>query len=164
MDLVQPGFGLVFWTAITFLILLFILRKFAWKPILGALKEREDSIEEALKSADKAKEEMMSLQSKNESLIQEAKAERDVLLKEAREAKEKLISDAKKKASEEADKIIVSARESIEQEKMSAIVDLKSQMSALTINIAEKVLKSELAEPKKQQEFIEGLLKDIDLN
>ncbi|HBS85428.1 MAG: ATP synthase F0 subunit B [Bacteroidetes bacterium GWF2_38_335] len=164
MELVTPGIGLLFWMLLSFTVLLFLLKKFAWKPILKMLKDREESIEGALKSAEKAKEEMAKLQSDNEKIILEAKAERDRLMKEAREVKEQLISTAKKQANEEAEKIILSAREAISNEKDAAMNDIKNQVAIISIEIAEKILMKELSEPGKQKEYVDSLLKDINLN
>ncbi len=164
MDLVKPAFGLVFWMIISFSVILFLLKKFAWGPILNSLTERENTISDALNTAQKAKEEMLALKAGNEKLLQEARNERDLLLKEAREAKEMIISEAKTKATEAADKILVSARENISNEKMAAITELKNYVATLSIEIAEKVLKQELADPNKQKELVQTLLKDTKLN
>ncbi|MDJ0645139.1 MAG: F0F1 ATP synthase subunit B [Flavobacteriaceae bacterium] len=164
MDLVTPGIGLVFWTALTFLILLFILRKFAWKPILGAVSEREDSIKDALTEAEKAREEMQHLKSDNERILKEARAERDTMLKEAREIKDNMINEAKEEAREQANKMIEQAKTTIENEKLAAITDLKNQVADLSIDIAEKVVKKELSTKEKQLELVEDMLGDIKLN
>jgi F-type H+-transporting ATPase subunit b len=164
MELVKPAFGLVFWMIISFSIIVFLLKKFAWGPILNSLTERENTISDALNTAQKAKEEMLALKAGNEKLLQEARNERDTLLKEAREAKEMIISEAKTKATEAADKILVSARENISNEKMAAITELKNYVATLSIEIAEKVLKQELADPNKQKELVQTLLKDTKLN
>ncbi len=164
MDLVTPGIGLVFWTALTFLILLFILRKFAWKPILGAVSEREDSIKDALAEAEKAREEMQHLKSDNERILKEARAERDTMLKEAREIKDNMINEAKEEAREQANKMIEQAKTTIENEKLAAITDLKNQVADLSIDIAEKVVKKELSTKEKQLELVEDMLGDIKLN
>ena len=164
MELVKPAIGLIFWMFVSFGIVLFILKKFAWKPILSMIKERETSIEEALNAARKAKEEMVALKSSNEKILMEAKIERDKLMKEAREMKEAIIGEAKTKASKEAEKIIASARESIQNEKMAAITELKNQVASLSIEIAEKILKQELAEDGKQKTLVNSLLDDINLN
>ncbi len=123
MDLVTPEIGLIFWTTVTFVILLFLLAKFAWKPILSAVKNREESIREALLSADKAREEMAQLKSDNEQVLREARAERDSILRDAREIREKMIADAKEIAGTEANKMVEQARELIENQKMAAITD-----------------------------------------
>jgi len=164
MELVKPAFGLVFWMIVSFSIILFLLKKFAWGPILNSLTERENTISDALNTAQKAKEEMLALKAGNEKLLQEARNERDTLLKEAREAKEMIISEAKAKATDAADKILVSARENISNEKMAAITELKNYVATLSIEIAEKVLKQELADPNKQRELVQTLLKDTKLN
>ena len=164
MELVKPEIGLIFWMAISFLIILGLLRKFAWKPILGMIKEREQSIENALASAEKAKEEMKTLQSDNERILAEARSERDALLKEAREIKEKLIADAKATASKEGERLLAAARENIRNEKNAAITELKNQVASLSIEIAEKILKSELSSDEKQKTLVNNLLKDVNLN
>jgi len=164
MDLITPGFGLVFWTAITFLLLLFILRKFAWKPILGAVSEREEGIKDALASADKAREEMENLKSDNEKILKEARAERDAMLKEAHSIKETMIAEAREEAKTQASKLIEQAKTSIQNEKLAAITDLKNQVADLSIDIAEKVMKSELSTKDKQVALVEKMLSDIELN
>ena len=136
--------GLFFWQTIIFILLIFLLKKFAWKPILDAVNEREEGIKNALLSAEKAKEEMASLQSDNEETLKKARSERDSLLKEAREIKQQLIDEAKNEAKNEAKKIISQAQETIQNEKNAAIVDLKNQVASLSIDIAEKVLKEKL--------------------
>ena len=153
MGLITPGIGLVFWTTLSFLIVLFLLKKMAWKPILLALK-----------AADKAKFEMAELKEGNKKLINEARSEREALLKEAREVKNKLISDAKEMATSEANKIIKSAHESIENEKQAAISDLKDQVAQLSIDIAEKILRNELSDSSKQDELIKISIKEFKLN
>lgn len=164
MQLVTPGIGLLFWMILSFSILLFILTKFAWKPILNMLKERETSIEKALQSAEQAKEEMARLQSDNEKIINEAKLERDKLIKEAREIKEKIMSDAKHEAQNESQKIIENARLSIEQEKLTAIKEIKNQVATLSVSVAEKILRKELATENKQKDFVDSLIGEIKLN
>jgi F-type H+-transporting ATPase subunit b len=164
MDLVNPGFGLVFWTAITFLCLLFILRKFAWKPILGAVSEREDSIKNALAEADKARQEMENLKSDNEKILKEARAERDAMLKDAREIKESMIAEAKEEAKSQGTKLIEQAKATIQNEKLAAITELKNQVADLSINIAEKVMQEELSSKDKQEALVEKMLGDIELN
>jgi len=149
--LVTPEIGMLFWTALVFLILMFVLTKFAWKPILKAVKEREASIEDALAAAKEAKLAMAELKSDNEALLSQARAERDDMLKEAREIKDKVIADAKGIANEEAEKIVTAARESIQHEKMAAVTELKNQVALLSIEIAEKILKDELSSADKQK-------------
>ena len=164
MDLVTPGIGLIFWTTLFFLILLFILGKFAWPAILTAIRARNESIKQALDSAEKAKEEMAKLQADNQKILAEAKAERDAMMKEAKQLKDKLIADAKEQASEEARKLVASARESIQAEKKAAINDLKGQVANLSLDIAEKILKKQLEDSKAQKELINTLINEADLN
>ena len=155
--------GLFFWQTIIFILLIFLLKKYAWKPILDAVNEREEGIKNALLSAEKAKEEMASLQSDNEETLKKARAERDSLLKEAREIKQQLIDDAKNEAQSEAKKIISQAQETIQNEKKAAISDLKNQVATLSIDIAEKVLKEKLSEDKTQMNLVKDLVKDVTL-
>jgi|SRR6185436_8790305 len=162
--LIQPEIGLIFWMTLSFLVVLFLLGKFAWKPILKALSDREQNIEDALNTAKKAKEEMVALKADNERLLTEARAERDSMLKEARDAKDNIIAEAKGKAQSEANKIMASARESINNEKMAAITELKNQVARMSIEIAEKILRHELSQDEKQKALVENLLKDISLN
>ena len=164
MELVTPEIGLIFWTTIVFSLLLIILKKYAWKPILSAVDARNKSIEDALKAADKAKEEILSLNTDNERILMEAKKERDLLLKEGREIKESIITEAKDKAKGEAEKILITAKEQINNEKMKAITELKNQVAEMSIDIAEKILKSELADINKQKDLIAEALKNNDLN
>jgi len=164
MDLVTPSIGLIVWTTLTFLILLFLLGKFAWKPILKAVKDRESSISDALKSADKAREEMERLKSDNEKILREARAERDGILRDAREISEKMVADAKEKANAEGAKMIEQAREQIENQKMAAITDLKNQVAAMSIEIAEKVIRKELSDKSNQEALVGQQLQDFKLN
>jgi F-type H+-transporting ATPase subunit b len=161
MELITPGLGLIFWMTLAFFLLVYILGKFAWKPILQMLKERETSIHEALNSANRAREEMKQLHFSNERLLQEAKNERDALLNEARKVREKMIEEARIKAGEEASRIVESARASIQNEKMAAITELKNQIAESSLNLAKFILKRELADPKKQEEYVQELLKEI---
>jgi F-type H+-transporting ATPase subunit b len=156
--------GLIIWTTIIFTLLLIVLKKFAWKPILNSVDERNKSIEEALKAADKAKEEMALLNADNERILQEARIERDTLLKEAREMKNNIINEAKEKASTEADKILISAKEQISNEKMKAIIELKNTVADLSINMATMVIKSELKNVDKQKQLVSEALKEAELN
>ena len=155
--------GLFFWQTVIFIFLILLLKKFAWKPILDAVNEREEGIKNALLSADKAKEEMASLQSDNEETLKKARSERDSLLKEAREIKQQLIDEAKSEAKNEAKKIISQAQETIQNEKNAAIVDLKNQVAGLSIDIAEKVLKEKLSDDKAQMQLVKDLVKDVTL-
>jgi F-type H+-transporting ATPase subunit b len=161
MELITPGLGLVFWMTLAFLLLLYILGKFAWKPILQMLKEREISIHAALDSANQAREEMKHLKFSNEKLLQEAKNDRDAILNEARRIKEKMIEDARIKAGEEAARIVEAARASIQNEKMAAMTELKNQIAESSLTLAKFVLKRELEDPKRQEEYVKELLKEI---
>jgi F-type H+-transporting ATPase subunit b len=148
---------------ILFLILIFIMVKYAWKPITQALSDREEGIKNALDAAEEAKKEMQNLQANNEQLLKEARAERDAMMKEAREIKDKMISDAKDEAKEVAAKLIMNAQASIEQEKQSALAELKNQVADLSIGIAESVVKKELSNKKDQLKLVEDLLGDVTL-
>jgi F-type H+-transporting ATPase subunit b len=149
---------------ILFVALIFLLVKFAWKPILNSLNDREEGIKDALDAAEKAKLEMENLQADNERLLKEARAERESMLKEARDMKNKMIEDAKEEAREEANKMIAQAQASIESEKKAAIADLKSQVANLSIEIAEKVVKEELSNKDKQMKLVESMLGEATLN
>lgn len=162
--LLEPSYGLIVWTLLAFLTVLFLLKKFAWKPILKSLKEREDSIQNAIDEAKRTREEMQALKAGNEKILQEAKAERDRVMKEAREAKESIIAEAKQKAQKEGERIIAMARETIQNEKMAAITELKNQVASLSIQIAEKILKEELSSQEKQKQLVKALLEDVNLN
>ena len=164
MGLVTPDIGLVFWTTLSFLIVLFLLGKMAWKPILKGLKEREASIEDALQNAEKAREEMTKLQSGNEALLKEAREEREKMMVEARDMRDSMVSDAKVKAQEEADRMISQAKETINAEKNKAVAEIKNQVATLSIDIAEKILKTELASDDKQKALINNLIEDVNLN
>ena len=160
----QFSVGLFFWQTILFLVLVFILKKYAWKPILDSVSEREDTIRESLDSAENAKKELAELQSKNESLIAEAKIERDALLKEARELKDKIVGEAQGEAKEEADKIVQAAHSAIEAQKAGAIAEMKLEMASLSISIAEKIIRKELANDDKQRALANELVADLKLN
>lgn len=164
MDIVTPAVGQIFWGGLVFLILLFLLAKFAWKPILSAVNEREATIQESLDLAEKTKAEMQLLQGKNEDLLKEARAERDGMIKDAKEIASKMVADAKGAAKDEANKVMASARESINSEKVAAISELKMQVAAFSIEIAEKVVRVELASDTKQKALADKLAEDINLN
>ncbi|MBI1836341.1 MAG: F0F1 ATP synthase subunit B [Flavobacteriia bacterium] len=164
MGIVTPDLGLIFWTSIVFICLLFILTKFVWKPVLGAVNKREQNITEALELAEKTKKEMIVLQASNENLLKEARAERDNILKEAKEISVRLVEDAKTTAKVEAEKVLAGARETINSEKASAIAELKNQVAILSIEIAEKVVRGELSSDTKQKDLAEKLAGDINLN
>jgi F-type H+-transporting ATPase subunit b len=162
--MLSVSIGTVAWASIAFLLVLVLLKKFAWGPVLSSLKEREESIANALQAADQAREEMAKLQSQNEDLLRQARIERDILLKEAREAKDSIIAESKVKAQEEADKIMVSTRENIHLEKMAAISELKNQVAVLSIEIAEKIIKEHLSDSEKQKTLVQNLMNDVNLN
>ena len=164
MDIVTPAVGQLFWGGLIFLILLFILGKYAWKPIIGAITEREQTIQESLELAEKTKAEMKNLQAQNEQLLKEARAERDQMIKDAKETSNKMIADARGVAKEEADKLLISAREAIESEKTAAVSELKKQVAAFSIEIAEKVVRGELASDGKQADLANKLAEEINLN
>ncbi|MDP1800242.1 MAG: F0F1 ATP synthase subunit B [Bacteroidota bacterium] len=163
-SLITPGIGLIFWTTVVFLLLLVLLGKYAWKPILNAIKTREDGITKALASAESALNDMRELKSNNEKILAEARNERDALIKEAREAKDAIINEAKSKAQKDADRILASAREQIINEKNAAVTELKNQVATLSIEIAEKILRSELSSDEKQKALVNNLMKDVNLN
>ena len=156
--------GLFFWQTLLFIILVFVLKKYAWKPILSAVEEREEGIKNALESAEKAKQEMQNLNADNEKILNEARKERDNLLKEARDIKANIIDEAKDQANKDAEKIITIAKNQIKNEKLKAITELKNQVANLSIEMAEKILKSELSDKGKQKEVIERTLQDKYLN
>jgi F-type H+-transporting ATPase subunit b len=162
--LVLPDIGLVFWSTIAFLILLFVLGKFAWKPIMKAIGEREQGITEAIASAEKVKLEMAQLKNDNEALLATAREERAVILKEAKDIKDKMINDAKNEAKVQAAKIIADAQASIVNQKMAAITDLKNQVGNLVIEVSEKILRRELANKEEQENYIKQLTADVKMN
>ena len=158
------SFGLFFWQITLFLLLLILLKKFAWKPILSALDERENGIKDALTSAENAKKEMQNIQADNERILKEARAERDEMMKDAREIKESMLTEAKDEAKAEASKIIEAAQATIQSEKQKAITELKTQVAELSVGIAEKVVRKELANDKEQSALIEQLLKEVTIS
>ncbi|MVN76478.1 F0F1 ATP synthase subunit B [Hymenobacter sp. HMF4947] len=164
MSLITPEFGLLFWQTLIFLLLLLLLAKFAWKPILGSLKEREDSIDNALKMAQQAKEEMQNLKAGNEKLLADARKERDQMLKEGQAMAAQFVEQAKTTASAEAGRITQQAREAIQQEKNAALAEVKNTAAQLSVDIAERLLRRELADPTAQQKLVDEYLKDVKLN
>lgn len=164
MQLLSPGLGLLVWTLVAFLLVFFILKKFAWKPILETLKERETGIAEAIASADKIKSEMAALKNENEALLAQAREERAVLIKEAKETANKMVSDAKEKARAEYDRIVADAQSAIAQQKNAALTDVKNQVGSLVIEVAEKVLRRELANKAEQEAYIKGLAEVVNMN
>lgn len=163
MGFVTPDYGTIFWMLIIFGIVLFILKKFAWGPILKALKDRENSISDALNSAEKARKEVAGLKASNDQIIAEARKEKDQILKEARDIKDKIVAEAKNQANIEAQKSIENAKQQIESEKAAAINDIKKQVAELSVTIAEIVIKKQLEKPKDQEKLVEELLKDLKL-
>ena len=164
MDLLIPEIGLLVWNTIAFLILVFVLGKFAWKPIMKGITDREKSIDEALNKAELARQEMARLSSQNEELMKQARVERDQILKEAKMLKDGIVNEAKLQAQTEGAKLIEKARIEIENQKKVALAELKGQVSALSLEIAERVLRSQLDDKAKQQELVNNLLQDVELN
>ena len=164
MQLVTPGIGLLFWMLVSFSLVLFVLGKYAWKPIMKGIHQREDTIEKALEAANEAKKEMLKLKAGNEQLLRDAKDERDALMRDARKLKEAILDEAREKAHEEADRIIENARENIQFEKMAAINELKNQIATISIEIAEKLIGKELENKEQQQQLTEKLLNEVKIN
>lgn len=164
MDLIIPSAGLVFWQLFGFLALLFILIKFAWKPILASLSEREASIDNALKAAEKARNEMATLKAENEKLLQDARIERDTILRKAQEASAKMIEDAKTEAGKQGALMIENAKAVIETEKKAALTEVKNQVAMLTLEVTEKLLRKNLSDDKAQSALVDEFIKDLKLN
>jgi len=164
MGIIEPGIGLLFWMTLTFVILLFLLAKFAWKPIVNAINDRETSIVDALNQATLARKEMETLKEDNERIIREAKIERDAILKEAREIKDRIVGEAKDAAKAEGDKIIEAAKQTINAEKNAAMADIKTQIGTLSVNIAESILEQKLDNSEAQNELVQNYLNKSNLN
>lgn len=164
MNLVTPELGLIFWQVIVFLVVLFVLSRYAWKPITSALKDREHSIAEALNKAEEAKKEMMKLQADNQKLLDEARVERDTMLKNAQKTANEIIENAKTKADADFAKRVEEARQTIENEKNAAVITIKQQMASLSVDIAKTLLMRELENPDKQRQLAEDLVKDLRIN
>jgi len=164
MELLTPSFGLIFWTLLAFLIMFFILRKFAWKPILSSLDAREKGIADSLETADRVRAEMAQLKSENEELLAKAREERAAMLKEARDIKDKIVNDAKEQAKTEASKIMSETQQAIEQQKMAAMTDVKNQVGKMVIEVAEKILRKELGNKEAQEAHIKDLVEEVKLN
>ncbi len=162
--MIEPGIGLLFWMTLTFVILLVLLAKFAWKPILSAVNEREVTIVDALNQAKLARQEVENLKAENEKILREAKAERDQILKEAREIKDRIVGEAKDAARMEGDKMIEQARQTIASEKAAAVADIKTQIGTLSLNIAESILKNKLDTDTAQNELVSNILNTSNLN
>lgn len=164
MDLLTPDLGLFIWNLVAFLILFFILKKTAWKPILKSLNEREKGISDALATAEKVKAEMAQLKGENEALLAKAREERALLLKEARDTRDKIVGEAKDQAKQEAARIIADAAVAIEQQKMAALTEVKNQVGNLVVEVAEKILRRELADKSQQESYIRQLTNEAKLN
>lgn len=164
MELLLPGLGLVFWTLLAFLVVFYILKKFAWKPILESLKERETGIATSIASAETMKAEMAALKSENETVLAQARDERAKIIKEAKDVSDKMIADAKEKARGEFDRIVSEAQAAITQQKNAALIDVKNQVGNLVIEVAEKVLRRELSDKAVQENYIKELAEGVKLN
>lgn len=164
MQLLTPGFGLLIWTMLAFLIVFFLLKKFAWPAIIKGLAERQQSITSSLETAERVKAEMAQMKDENEALMAKAREERAIMLKEARETKDRIINEAKEQAKAEAAKIISESQQAIEAQKMAALTDVKNQVGNLVIEVSEKVLRRELANKAEQEQYIKNLAGNIKLN
>jgi len=164
MDLLTPELGLFFWTLVAFLLVFIILKKFAWKPILNSLGEREKGIADSIATAERVKNEMSQLQSENEKLLIQAREERTTMLKEAKEMKDRIVGEAKEQAKAEANKIIVDAQQQIQQQKMAALTEVKNEIGALAVEVAGKILRKQLSSAEGQETYMKMLADDIKLN
>lgn len=164
MELLLPHLGLMVWVLLAFLIVFFLLKKFAWKPIITGLNERESNIADSIASAEKVKLEMAQLKNDNEKLLAQAREERATLLKEAKETKDRMINDAKEEAKAQAAKILADAQASIQHQKMAALTDIKNQVGNLVVEVSEKVLRRELANKGEQESYIQQLAGEVKLN
>lgn len=164
MQLLTPGFGLIIWTLLAFLIVFFILKKYAWKPILNSMNEREQGIADSLATAEKIKNEMTQMKSEHEELLVKAREERGNMLREAKETKDKIISEAKEQAKVETNKIIADAQSVINQQKMAALTDLKNQVGNLVVEVSEKILQRELSNKQEQEKYIKQLAENVKMN
>ena len=164
MELLLPKLGLILWTLVAFVIVLYILAKYAWKPILKSLDEREKNISDSILSAENVKKEMAALKNENESLLAKAREERSQMMREAKETRDKIIQEAKEQARKETNKIVADAQSVINQQKMAAITDLKNQVGTLVLEVSEKVLRRELNNKEDQEKYIKQLAQDIELN
>src|SRR5687768_13698907 len=164
MDLLIPSFGLIFWTLLAFLIVFFLLRKFAWGPILASLNQREKGIADSLETAQRVKAEMAQMKNENEELMARAREERAQMIKEARETRDKMVNDAKEMAKVEANKIVAEAQVQINAQKMAALTDVKNQVGKLVVEVTEKLLRRELGSKEAQEAHIKGLVDEVKLN
>lgn len=164
MELLLPGLGFFFWTLLAFVIVFLILKKFAWKPIISTLNEREKTIADSIESAERVKAEMAQMKSENELLMQKAREERGLILKEAKEVKDRIIAEAKEQAKAEANKIMIDAQAAIQAQKMAALTEVKNQVGKLVVEVSEKVLRRELSDKANQENYIQQLADDVKLN
>ncbi|MCM5529563.1 MAG: F0F1 ATP synthase subunit B [Chitinophagaceae bacterium] len=164
MELLLPGLGFFFWTLLAFVIVFLILKKFAWKPIISTLNEREKTIADSIESAERVKAEMAQMKSENELLMQKAREERSLILKEAKEVKDRIIAEAKEQAKAEANKIMIDAQAAIQAQKMAALTEVKNQVGKLVVEVSEKVLRRELSDKANQENYIQQLAEDVKLN
>ena len=164
MNLITPEFGLLFWQTITFLALLLLLSRFAWKPIMNSLREREETIEGALRSAELARQEMTKLRADNERLLDEARAERDAMMRKAQQTADAIVEEAKNKAAAESNRIVESARAAILSERQAAIDDIRRQVATLSVDIAEKVIRRQINGDTQQRQLVDQFVKDIHLS
>lgn len=164
MELLLPKLGLILWTLVAFIIVLYILGKYAWKPILKSLDDREKNISDSILSAENMKKEMAKMQNENEALLAKAREERSQMMREAKDIRDKMIQDAKDQARKETNKIVADAQDVINQQKMAAITDLKNQVGNLVLEISEKVLRRELNNKEDQEKYIQQLAQNVELN
>ena len=164
MDLITPEFGLFFWNLIAFLVVFLILKKFAWKPILNSLNEREIGIADSLATAERVKAEMSQLKTENEALLQQAREERATMIKDAKVAADNMVAEAKDKAKAEYDRIVSDAQSAITQQKNAALIEVKNQVGVLVIEVSEKIIRRELSNKAEQEKYIQDLASSIKLN
>ena len=164
MQLLTPGFGLIIWTLLAFIIVLILLKKYAWKPILNSMNEREQGIADSLATAEKIKLEMTQMKSEHEELLVKAREERGQMLRDAKDTKDKIISEAKEQAKIETNKIIADAQSVINQQKMAALTDLKNQVGNLVVEVSEKILRRELSNKQEQENYIKELAENVKMN
>ncbi len=164
MNLITPDFGLLFWQTVTFLVLMLLLSRFAWKPIMNSLREREETIEGALRSAELARQEMTKLRADNERLLDEARAERDAMMRKAQQTADAIVEEAKNKAATESNRIVESARAAIQSERQAAIDDIRRQVATLSVDIAEKVIRRQINGDTQQRQLVDQFVKDIHLS
>ena len=164
MELLLPKLGMMFWTLIAFGLVFFILAKYAWKPIVGSLEERQNNIDDAILSAEKVRQEMSELKSENEELLAKAREERSQMMRDAKETRDNIIAEAREQAKDEMNKIVADAQAVIHQQKMAAITDLKNQIGNLVLEVSEKVIRRELSSQGEQEKYIKDLTQNVELN